>query len=71
MIAEEAQPHTLEEQSPMYIVAGVLGHLESQEEVAESESDRDKAGSNDVPATITKKNMGEDDCIISQSSRSL
>lgn len=55
-MAEKAQPGTLEEQSPSNIMIAVLGTLESQEEAAESESDNDKGGSNNVPITVIEEN---------------
>lgn len=42
-------------------MTGVLGDLEPIEEVAESESDSDTGGSNDILAAISKENKGEDD----------
>lgn len=40
---------------------GVLGALEPQKKLAESESGDDNRGSNDVLVTVTKENKGEDE----------
>lgn len=53
-MVEEAQPDTPEEQSPSDVVIEVLGALEPQQEVAESESADDKEGSNNVSTDIAE-----------------
>lgn len=60
-VTEEVQPSTPEEQSPSRIVTRVLGVLEPQEKVAESESGDDREESNTISADIVEENKEKRD----------
>lgn len=55
-VAEEVHPGSTVEQFPSNIVTEVLGALEPQEEVAESESGDDREESNNIPTDILEEN---------------